>query len=85
MSLEDHRAPSSRIEIPGDELVLDAEFCKLVLAGATTRTARNLEAEGLPFVMVGGHKYRPLHEGRAWLAARIQRKNQPPQRGQRRR
>jgi hypothetical protein len=57
-----------------------------VLAGATRRTARNLEAEGLPFAMVAGHKYRPLHEGREWLKARIQRKNQAPsQRGQRRR
>jgi hypothetical protein len=71
--------PPARIEIPGDELVLDAEFCELVLAGATRRTARNLESQGLPFAMVGGHKYRPLHEGRAWLAARIQRKNQPSQ------
>ena len=26
--------------------------------------ARRLEAEGLPFVMVRGRKYRPLNEGR---------------------
>jgi hypothetical protein len=82
MSLED-RAPPTRIQIPGDELALDAEWCELVLGGATTRTARNLDTEGCPYVMVGGRKFRPLNEGREWLAARIQRKNQAPQRGPR--
>jgi hypothetical protein len=76
MSLEEHREPAGRIEIPGDVLVPDAEFCSLVLAGATRRTASRLEAQGLPVVMVAGRKYRPLNEGRAWLAARIQRRNQ---------
>jgi hypothetical protein len=49
MSLEDHREPAGRIEIPGDILVTDAEFCTLVLGGATRRTATRLEAQGLPF------------------------------------
>jgi hypothetical protein len=85
MSLEDLRkpggrlAPADRIEIPGDVLVLDSEFCRVVLAGATRRTASRLEAEGLPFAMVAGRKYRPLNEGRRWLAARIQRRGQQPQ------
>jgi hypothetical protein len=36
------------------------------------------KAEGLPFAMVAGRKYPPLNEGRRWLAARIQRRGQPP-------
>lgn len=80
MSPEDHREATGRIEIPGDVLIPDAEFCRVVLAGATRRTASRLEAKGLPFVMVAGRKYRPLNEGRRWLAARIQRRGQQPQR-----
>lgn len=68
--------PWPRIEIPGDTLVPDAEFCTEVLAGATTRTARRLDREGLPFALVAGRKYRPLNEGRVWLAGRIQRLHQ---------
>ena len=85
MTLENTREPAGRIEIPGDTLITDAEFCEVVLAGATRRTASRLDAEGLPFAMVAGRKYRPLHEGRAWLAARIQRRNQstPRRRGRR--
>jgi hypothetical protein len=79
LSIEVTREPAGRIEIPGDVLVTDSEFCALVLGGATRRTASRLEAEGLPFAMVAGRKYRPLNEGRAWLAARIQRRSQPPQ------
>jgi hypothetical protein len=65
-----------RVEIPNDILVTDAEFCAVVLAGATRRTATRLEIEGLPYAFIGGRKYRPLNEGRAWLAGRIQRRNQ---------
>ena len=39
--------------------------------GANRRTAKRYEREGLPFVMVAGRKYRPLGQGRAWLASRI--------------
>ena len=73
-------APAERIEITNDILILDDDFCKLVLAGATRRTARRLEAEGLPFALVAGRKYRPLNEGREWLASRIQRRGRTPQR-----
>ena len=55
-SAEDQREATGRIEIPGDVLIPDAEFCRVVLAGATRRTASRLEAEGLPFAMVGGRK-----------------------------
>jgi hypothetical protein len=67
----------TRIEVEGDVLLLDAEFHKEVLAGSSRRTGQRLEVEGLPYVMVGGCKYRPLNAGRAWLAARITRKNTP--------
>jgi hypothetical protein len=70
----------SRIEIDGDTLLLDDEFCRLVLAGCSKRTAKRHEDDGLPFVMLGGAKYRPLKAGREWLANRITRKNQPPKR-----
>jgi hypothetical protein len=82
MSDHDHRTrvPAERIEIPGDTLVIDPVWCDEVLGGATRRTGNRLEAEGLPYVMIGGRKYRPLNEGRRWLAARIQRRNQPPKR-----
>jgi hypothetical protein len=84
MSFENLRDPAGRIEIPGDVLVPDAEFCNLVLGGATRRTATRLEAQGLPFAIVAGRKYRPLNEGRTWLAARIERRGQlPTKRGHR--
>jgi len=68
------------IEIPGDVLVSDAEFCRAVLAGANRRTAKRYEREGLPFVMVAGKKYRPLAQGRAWLASRIKVRSASPRR-----
>ena len=77
MSLEDHRRPGGRLprqtasQSPATFSLLIPSFCRVVLDGATRRTARRLEAEGLPFVMVAGRKYRPLNEGRAWLARRI--------------
>ena len=42
--------PKQHIEIPHDVLIPDQEFCDVVLDGANTRTARRLEAEGLPFM-----------------------------------
>lgn len=69
-----------RIEIKDDVLLIDADFHKEVLAGASRRTGKRLEAEGLPYVMVTGVKYRPLNAGRAWLADRITIKNQPQKR-----
>jgi hypothetical protein len=66
-----------RIEIPGDMLVIDEDFCDEVLAGSSQRTARRFESQGLPFVMLGNCKYRPLKAGREWLAARIKHPNQP--------
>jgi hypothetical protein len=73
MSKDDH---SRRIEIPGDVLIPDEDFCAEVLDGATRRTAKRLENLGLPYVTVRGRKFRPLNAGRTWLAGRIQSRNQ---------
>ncbi len=67
----------NRIEIPGDTLISDQEFCDLVLGGANRRTATRYEAEGLPLVIVAGKKYRPLRQSQEWLAARIFRRSRP--------
>jgi hypothetical protein len=64
-------SPPRRIELGDDTLILDEDFCHEVLGGATRRTSGRLDAEGLPFVMVAGRKYRPLRRGRAWLSDRI--------------
>ena len=77
MSLKDR---PRRIEIDGDILVLDEDFCKEVLAGSCRRSAKRLEAQGLPTIKVGGAIYRPLVAGRKWLADRIERKNVPSKR-----
>lgn len=70
-------SPSRRIELADDTLVLDEEFCAVVLGGAVRRTSQRLDKDGCPHIYIGGKKYRPLNEGRAWLAARIRRLNQP--------
>jgi hypothetical protein len=62
----------TRIDIPGDVLVSDEEFCRTVLDGSTRRTARRYDGEGLPFILIRGRKFRPLNAGREWLAGRIQ-------------
>jgi hypothetical protein len=62
------------IQIPNDVLIPDSEFASL-LDNITRRTLGNYDREGLPFVMVGGKKYRPRDEALAWVASRIQRRN----------
>jgi hypothetical protein len=71
----------ARIVLNGDELVRDDVFHTEVLAGANRRTGKRYERDGLPYVLIRGLKYRPLREGREWLANRIQRPNQKPARG----
>jgi hypothetical protein len=65
-------ATRTHIDIPGDVLVSDDEFCRTVLDGSTRRTARRYDGEGLPFILIRGRKFRPLNAGREWLAGRIQ-------------
>jgi hypothetical protein len=82
MSNEGHnrRAPAERIEIPGDTLLIDSLWCKEVLGGASRKTGNRLDAQGAPYVFIRGYKYRPLLEGRAFVAGRIKRRGQPPTR-----
>lgn len=80
LNLKTDTAPPQRIQIEGEVLVLNSVFCEEVLAGATRRAAGRLDHQGLPFVHVNGFKYRPLNEGRRWLAARIQRRGEAPRR-----
>jgi hypothetical protein len=62
------------IQLPsGDVLIPDREFAGLL--SVTPRTLSNYDAEGCPFVMVGGRKYRPKNEGLTWIASRIKRRN----------
>jgi hypothetical protein len=60
------------IPLPDDVAVPDEEFCAHVLNGACRRTAKRYDAQGLPFLIVRGRKFRPLNAGREWLAERIQ-------------
>jgi hypothetical protein len=82
MSIEDQTTTPAHIQIPNDTLIPDEEFCRLVLGGATRRTASRYESEGLPFIKVAGRKFRPLRAGREWLASRIK-VRRPPQRRRR--
>lgn len=63
------------IKLTDDELVRDAELAKMW--GCTTRTLRRYQNEinGLPYVNVGGAKYRPLNGCKEWLNRRICRPN----------
>jgi hypothetical protein len=74
------RPPAERIEIDGDTLLIDPLWCEVVLGGASRKTGSRLDAEGAPYVFIRGYKYRPLKEGRAFVASRIQRRNLPPRR-----
>ena len=64
-----------KIQIPNDELILDDEQARQW--SCTTRTLRRYEHEpdGLPYVIVGGSKYRPVKGCAEWLARRVRRPN----------
>ena len=61
------------IKLPDDELILDEDLAEQW--GCTTRTLRRYEHEpgGLPFVMVGGRKFRLVKGSAAWLGRRVRR------------
>lgn len=64
-----------KIQIPNDELILDDEQARQW--NCTTRTLRRYEHEpdGLPYVIVGGSKYRPVKGCAEWLARRVRQPN----------
>jgi hypothetical protein len=62
------------IRLPnGDTLIPDGEFAEKV--GATRRTLGNYDAEGCPYTIIAGVKYRPVNEALTWFTARIRRRN----------
>jgi len=66
------------IDLPnGDKLVPNAEFADKL--GVVVRTLNNYDRKGLPFIKIGGLKYRPLKEGLEWVASRIERPNRRKQ------
>jgi hypothetical protein len=71
-------AHPERIPLNNDELVRN----DLIAAelGISVRTVDRGDENGAPFVHVGGIKYRPIKAYREFLAGRIERKNQVPQR-----
>ncbi len=63
------------IKLPDDELILDEDLAKQW--NCTTRTLRRYEHEpdGLPYVIIGGSKYRPVKGSAEWLARRMRQPN----------
>lgn len=63
------------IRLPDDELIPDADLAKEW--GLTPRTLRNYDnmKDGLPYVELGGRKWRPVKACQEWLAKRIRRPN----------
>jgi hypothetical protein len=41
------------------------------MAGATYRTGKRADNDGLPFTLINGLKYRPVRRGQEWLRSRI--------------
>jgi hypothetical protein len=48
--------------------------------GTSVRTVNRDDAKGAPYLYFGGVKYRPINAYRQFLAGRIQRRGQVPQR-----
>jgi hypothetical protein len=68
------RFRAMRIELPnGDVAIPNKEFADKL--GVVVRTLNNYDREGLPYLMIGGKKYRPLNLAMAWIAGRIKRRN----------
>jgi hypothetical protein len=64
------------IDLPnGDRLIPNSELADKL--GVVVRTLNNYDREGLPSVMIGGRKYRPLNESLLWITGRIRRRNPP--------
>ena len=70
-------AHPERIPLNDDELVRN----DLIAAeqGTSERLVNRGDANGAPFMLVGGIKYRPIKAYRTYLAEQIKRKNQEPQ------
>ena len=49
----------------------DQAFRAQFMAGATYRTGKRADDDGLPFTLINGLKYRPVRRGQEWLRSRI--------------
>jgi hypothetical protein len=67
------------IELLDDELIPDAELASQWGCTRRTLTRYESEADGLPYVIVAGRKFRPRKACQAWLAKRVRLPN--PRRG----
>ena len=63
------------IKLPNDELIPDEEHAKGWKCTARTLRRYEHEPDGLPYVIVGGRKYRPVNACAEWLARRMRRPN----------
>jgi hypothetical protein len=71
-------AHPERITLGDDELVRNDLIASEM--GASERTINRGDAEGAPYIYIGGVKYRPIKAYHQYLASRIQRRGQAPQR-----
>jgi hypothetical protein len=71
-----------RIDIADDELVRNDVVARE--QGTCERTVNRGDARGAPYSFIGGVKYRPIRRYKAWLAAQIKVRGQPPKRRGRR-
>lgn len=63
-----------RIDLPnGDVAIPNTEFAEKL--GVVVRTLNNYDRQGLPYLMIGGRKYRPLNAGLAWVVSQIKHRN----------
>ena len=73
------RPRPNRIDLDdGDYLIPDEAFRDQFMAGATYRTGKRADNDGLPFTLVNGLKYRPVRRGQEWLRSRIKTLGQEP-------
>jgi hypothetical protein len=78
------RPRPDRIDLDdGDYLIPDADFLAQYMAGATYRTGKRADDEGLPFALINGLKYRPVRRGQEWLRSRIKTLGREPKRRRR--
>ena len=69
----DYKDARSTAQRSGVE-ALRAQF----MAGATYRTGKRADDDGLPFTLINGLRYRPVRRGQEWLRSRIKTLGQEP-------
>jgi hypothetical protein len=81
LTITQRRPRPDRIDLDdGDYLIPDEAFRAQFMAGATYRTGKRADNDGLPFTLINGLKYRPVRRGQEWLRSRIKTLGQKPNR-----